>query len=193
MNLQDLIMKFMPVPVGVSQSRVTRTPVLPASMDSYVNGMYIDPASNSGHLGPLDMLKMYASGMGGDKAILVNPNKPELASTIAHEDIHAALAPVADALPRMADTNTANRIGQTLSVGRGGRDFDAATEVPAYMGAYDGASNQAVPQSLRDLYVSDFSKRLAAVNPAVARQYNSLAHPNAIGATAAAGENGGGQ
>jgi len=200
MDLQDLLYKFMPSSLyrGAAQSRTTRTPIIASSLPEGTGGMYQDTDLGWGSTGPLDMLKLMAAQLPmTGKFITVDPKQTSstggMDDTLRHEDIHAALAPVTKQLGTLQSDPLSQVIKQQIGIGRESTGMMPNVEAPAYMGAYQGQAFTGVGQGLRDLYVQQFQKQLQGLNPTVAKQYDQLAHPTAIGATAAAGENGGSQ
>lgn len=200
MDLTDLLYKFMPSSLyrGAAQSRTTRTPIIAGNLPSGTGGIYQDSDLGWGSTSPLDALKLLAAQLPmTGKFITVDPtqnkNTGGIDDTLRHEDIHAALAPVTKQLPALQSDPLSQVIKQQIGIGREGTRLMPNVEAPAYMGAYQGQAFTGVSQGLRDLYLQHFQDQLKQVSPAVAKQYDSLAHPSAIGATAAAGENGGSQ
>lgn len=191
MDLQSMLYKMMPEALykGAAQSRVTRTPIIQRDLPNRMEGEYINPSVGYGNSTPVDMLKLLAGHMNPfSNFIRQSPNaQPDV---IRHEDIHAALAPVADKLAGLTLGPQSSTVNHML---RATRNVDAGveTEAPAYMGAYK-ESETMVPPLIREMWVRDFQNGLNQVNPNVARQYDRLAHPNAF-QTASAGENGGAQ
>lgn len=200
MDLQSMLLQMLPSSLyrGAAQSRITRTPVLYGKADAGAEGSYYPPNINDplGHPPIQDLLKMFVTGLPMGKGLIaVDPEASAkagntAASTLQHEDIHAALQPLNQQLYDIQKNVPYSQLAQRMTMA--GRSGDKIIETPAYMGAYK-ESETGVPQVMRDMYVQGFHNQLAATRPDIAATYDRLAHPTAIAATAKAGENGGGQ
>lgn len=197
MDLQSMLLQMLPSSLyrGAAQSRITRTPVLYGAADRGAEGSYFPPDYVNEHPPLQALAKMLVTGLPMNRGLIqVDPTATAAAgnttaSTLQHEDIHAALQPLNQQLYDLQKNVPYNQLAQRMVMA--GRSGDKVIETPAYMGAYKEGET-GVPPAIRDMYVQGLHNQLAATSPAIAATYDRLAHPTAVGATARAGENSGG-
>lgn len=190
MDLQSMLMNLVPSSLyrGAAQSRVTHTPVImnrnyvPSNMDATYNQSFA----------PTDLPTMLLAHLPLNKGVIhMDPNSSNVPAMMQHEQMHASLAPLSEAQLNDLQKNLPGNAEVQKKVGA--IEAYPLDEAPAFMGAYTGQATTGVSPDVQGPWKAGFQQNLRAAYPTISRQYDRLAHPTAVNATAAAGENGASQ